>query len=76
MNYDQGERRFWLTLYFRIVSVFSGIERERGKTTSPSLRVSLYFQLSFSLPCLGGGHAGKLLSSVTIVFLSVEKNKS
>ena len=64
----------WLTFNFRIVSVLSGIKKEGGKTTSPSLLVSLYFQLSFSLPFLGGGQAGKLLSSVMIVFLGVEKN--
>ena len=62
-----------MTSYFRIISVLSGIKKEGGKTTSPSLLVSLYFQLSFSLPFLGGRHAGKLLSSVMIVFLSVEK---
>ena len=70
-----GKRRS-VDFYFRIVSVLSGIERERGKTTSPPLLVSLYFQLSFSLPCLGGGHAGKLLSSVTIVVSECREKNS
>ena len=66
----------WVAFYFRIVSVLSGIEKEGGKTTSPPLLVSLCFQLSFSLPCLGGGHAGKLLSSVTIVVSECREKNS